>query len=203
MLTFYHSPQTRSTRILALLRELGALDRVEIRRVSIPRIDGTGQSDPANPHPEGKVPLLVHDGVTIRETTAIALYLTDLFPAAGLGPKVGESRRGAYLSWLAWYGAVMEPVYVLHAAGFEHPIAQATFRGIPEVEAALSEALADGRPWLLGDRYSAADLIVHSPYGYFPEAIPADPKVRDWIARCMARPATLWAAEQDSAAMAA
>lgn len=203
MLTFYHSPLTRSTRILALLKELNALDRVEIRRVSIPRIDGTGQADPANPHPEGKVPVLVHDGVMVRETTAIALYLTDLFPAAGLGPKVGESQRGAYLSWLAWYGDVMEPVYVLNAAGFAHPIAQATFRGIPEIEARLTETFADGRQWLLGDRYSAADLIVHSPYGFFPDAVPADPNVRDWVQRCLARPATVWAGAEDGRAMAA
>jgi len=203
MLTFYHSPLTRSTRILALLKELGALDRVEIRHVSIPRIDGTGQADPANPHPEGKVPVLVHDGELIRETTAIALYLTDLFPAAGLGPKVGERQRGAYLSWLAWYGDVMEPVYVLNAAGFAHPIAQATFRGVPEIEARLTETFADGRPWLLGDRYSAADLIVHSPYGFFPEAVPGDPNVRAWVERCLTRPATVWAGAEDGRAMAA
>jgi len=203
MLTFYHAPHSRSTRILALLKELGALDHVDIRRVFIPRVDGSGRSDPDNPHPEGKVPLLVHDGVLIRETTAIALYLTDLYPAAGLGPAVGARLRGAYLAWLAWYGAVMEPVYVLKAAGFTHEIAQATFRGVPEVEAKLVEALSDGRPWLLGDRYSAADLIVHSPYAYFPDALPADPRVRDWVARCLERPATLWAAGEDTAAMAA
>ncbi|WP_370282672.1 glutathione S-transferase family protein [Pseudooceanicola sp.] len=203
MLTFYHSPMTRSTRILALLKELDALDRVEIRRVSIARVDGTGQADPANPHPEGKVPVLVHDGVMIRESSAIALYLTDLFPAAGLGPKVGESQRGAYLSWLAWYGDVMEPVYLLTAAGIDHPMARATFRGMPEVEARLAEALADGRHFLLGDRYSAADLIVASPFGFFRDSIPADPKVRAWIERCLARPATAWANDEDARAMAA
>ncbi|WP_375688344.1 glutathione S-transferase family protein [Pseudooceanicola sp. LIPI14-2-Ac024] len=203
MLTFFHAPRSRSTRILALLKELGALDKVERRIVTIPRQDGSGGPDAANPHPEGKVPLLVHNGEVIRETTAIALYLTDLFPAAGLGPKVGETGRGSYLSWLAWYGDVMEPVYVFHAAGLAHPLLDITFRGVAEVEAQLTTALSDGRDYLLGARFSAADMIVASPYGYFPDAVPADPKVRAWVDRCLARPSLAWAAAEDDAAMAA
>ena len=150
-----------------------------------------------------------HDRLFLRlevredNASAIALYLTDLFPAAGLGPKVGESQRGAYLSWLAWYGDVMEPVYVLTAAGIDHPMARATFRGMSEVEARMAEALADGRHFLLGDRYSAADLIVASPFGFFRDSIPADPRVRAWIERCLARPATVWANDEDARAMAA
>jgi len=203
MLTFYHSPLTRSTRILALLREMDLLDRVEIREVTIPRVDGTGQRDPANPHPEGKVPLLMDGETMVRETTAIALHLTDLFPEAGLGAAVGTPERGTYLSWLAWYGAVMEPALILHHAGAEHPWMTAAIRGVPEVEARLSDCLADGRPWLLGARFSAADLIVHSPYAFFPDSAPADPKVRNWIDRCRSRPAMLWANERDARALAA
>ncbi|OWU86314.1 glutathione S-transferase [Oceanicola sp. 22II-s10i] len=203
MLTFYHSPQTRSTRILALLRDLGALEHVTVKTVTIPRQDGSGQRDPANPHPEGKVPLLDHDGTLIWETTAIALYLTDLFPEAGLGPRIGEPERGAYLSWLAWYGAVLEPVYILHNAGLSHPWVTAAIRGVPEAAERLTAAFADGRPWLLGESYSAADLILHSPFAFFPDSAPEDARVRDWIARCMARPAYRWAWERDAAALAA
>ena len=96
MLTLFHSPQSRSSRIIRLLFELDVIDQVEIRNVTIPRQDGTGQIDPENPHPEGKVPLLVHDGCMIRESNAIILYLTDLFPSA-LAPVVGDADRGSYL----------------------------------------------------------------------------------------------------------
>src|SRR5690606_16013498 len=89
MLTLYHSPQTRSSTIVLLLEELGITDRVTVRQVTIPRSDGSGGRDPANPHPEGKVPLLMDGDVAIRERGAIILYLTDMFPKAGLAPVVG------------------------------------------------------------------------------------------------------------------
>ena len=76
-------------------------------------------------------------------------------------------------------------------------------RAAASLQARLAEALADGRHFLLGDRYSAADLIVAAPFGFFRDSIPADPKVRAWIERCLARPATAWANDEDARAMAA
>jgi len=58
-------PRSRSSRIVILLRELDAVDEIAIEIVDIARGDGSGRKDPQNPHPEGKVPLLVHDGVVI------------------------------------------------------------------------------------------------------------------------------------------
>ena len=94
MLTLYHAPNSRSTRIVGALMAMDALDKVDIVQVDIPRRDGTGRHDPANPHPEGKVPVLVHDGVEIWESSAILLYLTELFPEAGLGIPPGDRERG-------------------------------------------------------------------------------------------------------------
>lgn len=200
MLTLIHSPLSRSSRIVTLIDEMGIGDRVKIEAVSIPRQDGSGGADPANPHPEGKVPLLIHDGAMIRETGAIIQYLTDLFPDAGLGRPVGDAQRGAYISWLHWYGSVMEPVMVFEAAGLQHPFLTATFRGAAEVAAKLSAALAHC-PYLLGDDYSAADLLVHSPYAWFGDATPDDPAIRDWVARCMARPSVARTTASDAGLM--
>ena len=202
MLTLYHAPLSRSSRIVRLLEELGARDRVEIRTVDISRRDGSGGHDPDNPHPEGKVPLLVHDGVQVRESNAIILYLTDLFPEAGLAPRIGDPARGTYLSLLAYYGNVMEPVLVLQVAGLAHPVLTVTLRGVPEMEARLAEALA-GRDFLLGDRFSAADLLLVSPFVWFPEAMPAAPAIRAWVARCEARPSAARTTEFDAALIAA
>jgi len=80
MLTLYHAPRSRSFRSLWLLEEIG--QPYELKNVSIRRGDGSGARDPSNPHPHGKVPALRHDGTTVFETPAIALYLTDTFPAA-------------------------------------------------------------------------------------------------------------------------
>lgn len=180
MLLLYHSPKSRSTRIIALLHAMRVMDKVDIRVVTIPRQDGSGARDPANPHPEGKVPVLVHDGVEIWESAAIILCLTDLFPDAGLGEPAGDPQRGRYLSWLAWYGSVIEPVLVLSYIGVEHPALQATFRGMDQIAARLSAALADD-PWLMGSRYTAADLLLASPFHWFPDATPDDPAIKDWV----------------------
>lgn len=202
MLTLFHAPQSRSSRIVTLIDEMGIADRIDIRTVSIPRMDGTGHRDPSNPHPEGKVPALLHDGTLITETAAIILYLTALFPDAGMAPLPGSAKRGDYLTWLFWYGNVMEPVLIQDAAGVDNPYLTAAIRGVPEVTARIHAALSDG-PWLLGDSYSAADLLVHSPYAWFKEATPDDPLIRDWVARCQARPSLARTRAADAQRLAA
>ena len=116
MLTLFHAPQSRSSRFIWLLEELGA--KYEIRYVDIPRMDGTGAPDPSNPPPDKKVPALTHDDALVTESAAIALYLTDLHPEAGIGASVGDAKRGPYLSWLAYYGGVIEPVVTIEFAKF-------------------------------------------------------------------------------------
>lgn len=195
MLTLFHSPNSRSTRVVALLRELGALDAVTIERVTIPRQDGSGSRDARNPHPDGKVPYLVHDGVGIAESSAIMLYLADLFPDAGLSIPPGHAQRGAYLSWFAFYAGVVEPVMVLEAVGLSQPALQATFRDGEAMRRRLRTALAEG-PFLCGDRFTAADLLLHSPYAWFGK--PGDPVLDAWVERCMARPGAAFATEFDA-----
>ena len=187
MLTLYHAPNSRSSRIVTLIDEMGIKDWIKIEPVTIVRQDGSGAPDAGNPHPEGKVPLLVHDGVVIRESAAIIQYLTDLFPDAGLGRSVGDAQRGAYISWLFWYGAVMEPVLIFEFLQINHPALPRTFRGHTEVLARLRAALEKG-PYLMGDTYSAADLLVQSPYAWFTQMLPDDPLIQAWVARCAARP---------------
>ena len=121
MLTLFHSPQSRSSAIMVLIEEMGIADRIEARQVSIPRIDGTGHRDPANPHPEGKVPALVHDDQLITERGAIILHLTTLFPDTGLSPRIGTPEWGKFVSWLTWYQGVLEPVVIFEAAGSAIP----------------------------------------------------------------------------------
>ncbi|RUS59523.1 glutathione S-transferase family protein [Pseudorhodobacter sp. E13] len=196
MLTLYHAAPSRSSRILTLADELGITDQITLKLVDIARNDGKGGADPANPHPEGKVPLLDHDGALISETAAIMLYLTDLFPSA-LAPQQGDPQRGPFLTWLFWYGSVMEPVLIHSFAGLSHPILTKTFRGTDAVEARLRAALQKG-PWLLGDHFTAADLLVHSPYAWFSEAMPDDPLIADWVARCIARPASVRTKARDA-----
>lgn len=204
MFTLFHSPNSRSTRILALMAEMGITDRIPVRDVTIRRNDGSGAFDPANPHPEAKVPCLRDGDRLVTETGAIMLSLIDAFPDAphAMGPQVGDPLRGEFLTWLFWYHGVMEPVMVMAAAGVTHPWLDATFRGPDAVTARLQAALAKG-PWLCGPDYSAADLLVASAFLWFRDHAPQDPAIQDWLDRCAARPAQAQVLARDAAAMAA
>ncbi|WP_300440924.1 glutathione S-transferase family protein [uncultured Mameliella sp.] len=198
MLKLFHAPRSRSTSILVLIEEMGIADQVEVIDVTVARGDGSGAPDPKNPHPEKKVPYLTDGADHVRERSALMTYLTDRFPESGLGRPVGHPQRGAFLSWLFYYQGVMEPLLVLDWAKVDHPIVQATFRDMNTVVARLAEAL-DGQPYLLGDTYSAVDLLLSSPFQWLPEAAPKDPVVKAWIDRCADRPAMKAVADRESA----
>lgn len=170
------------------------LEDVDIRTVHVQRHDGSGGKDANNPHPEGKVPLLVHNGEVIRESSAIILYLTDHF-GGPMGRAVGEPGRGTYVSWLSYYGDIIEPIMVMqmmqmmnptYAGIFDETGIKSTLRGPEEIKTALASALKN-QPFLLGDEYTAIDLLIASPYQWFPDATPDDPGVRDWVKRCEAQ----------------
>jgi len=189
MLRLYHTAQSRSDRVVWLLEELGVSERVEIVPVTILRNDGSGGRDKNNPHPEDKVPVLEHDGALIMESGAIMLYLTDMFPDAGLGPPVGQPGRGAYLNWLHYYGGVIEPVLAAQFSEGETPaLFQRSFRGPAEMADRLGAALRDA-PYLLGDDFSAADILIATPFSWFAAMTPDIDEVKDWVVRCTARPA--------------
>lgn len=186
MLTLYHSPNSRSTSVVQLLHELGVTDQVRTEIVTIPRQDGSGLRDPKNPHPEGKVPYLVNGTDHVRERGAVILHLTDMFPEAGLAPLPGDPQRGEYLSWLFWYQGVFEPVAILSWAKVEHPAIHASLRDYDTAIQRLDEVLGR-QPYLLGDQFSAADLLCAGPFAWFGDQMPATPAIRDWVARCQDR----------------
>lgn len=187
MLTLYHAPQSRSSRIIWLLEELGADYTIHI--TDIPRRDGKGAPDPANPHPDKKVPALVDDGVLITESIAIVLYLTDKFPAAKIGPAIGDPKRGPYLSWLAYYAGVIEPVVNVELAGLgDNPMLQRTFRDRAAMDRRILETLETG-PYVLGDQFSGADILLASMGHFVRTMLPAGAVVDSYLERCNARPA--------------
>ena len=185
MLTLYHSPRSRSSRFLWLLEEIGEPYTVEY--VTIRRQDGSGARDERNPHPDRKVPALVHDGRLVTESAAICLHLSDSFPAAKLGPGVGEPKRGDYLTWLFYYAGVIEPVLVAKAKGEtdREPDAKAAFDAM---ESRLRAALDPG-PYLLGERFCTADVLVASAFQWGPQLMPQGGAFDAYVRRIAARPA--------------
>ena len=194
MLTLFHAPRSRSTRFIWMLEELGA--PYEIRKVDIFRsMINTGARDPENPHPHGQVPALLDDGVLITESSAIALYLTDKFPEAGLGPLVGDPLRGPYLSWLAYYAGVLEPAVTNLWKQRQDDQDKAQYQAMDE---RLSTTLK-ASPWLLGDKFSAADIMFVSLLQFARQAMPPHAVYDEWLARANARPALARAMAKDDA----
>jgi len=193
MITLFHRPKTRSSRFIFLLEELEA--PYQIKLVTTRSRDGSGHVDPVNPHPHGKVPAISDDGVIVFESPAIALYLTDKFPKNRLGPLPGDSARGAYLSWLAYYTGVLEPAFMSKFMNVEVPRGTAGWVVVEEAIPAIVKALTPG-PYILGERFSAADVLYGTTFAMFAQSpmIPKSAIIEEYAQRIVARPA--WARAQ-------
>jgi glutathione S-transferase len=198
MLTLIHKPRTRSGSIVWLLEEIGA--PYETKIVSIRNADGSGSADPANPHPHGKVPALLHDGRVVFESSAIVLYLTDLFPDAKLGPRIGDAKRGEFLSWLAYRAGVMEPAFVERRFGINHVHGAMGWALPDEVEAVLNQHLSKNK-YFLGDEFSAADIMVGGGINFMImfKMMSETPVLKDYCTRIASRPAFLKMMQLDAA----
>lgn len=199
MLTFYHAPETRSGRTMWLLEESGL--PFETRYVTIEHMDGRGSIDPANVHPDGRVPAIVRDGVLITESYAIAVYVSDLATDAGLGAPTGSAERGPFLAWLMWLATEMEPVIFarLYGGGGGDPRAE---RNYDQVIRRLETALASG-PYLMGERFTAVDVMAGATVGWARQAFPESAAIDAWLARIGDRPANQRACANDTAPVAA
>src|SRR5512134_2269641 len=188
VITLFHHPRSRSTRFIFLLEELEA--PYQIKLVTTRRSDGTGAVDPANPHPHGKVPAISDDGVVVFESPAIALYLTDRFPKNKLGPLAGERERGAYLSWLCYYTGVLEPGFMSKYMNVDVPRGSAGWVAMEEAMPAVIRILSQG-PYILGDRFSAADVLYGTTFAMFLDSplMPKSAVVEDYVTRIASRPA--------------
>jgi glutathione S-transferase len=193
MLTLYHSPRSRSSRILWLLEELG--EPYGIEYVTVRRPDGSGGRDPRNPHPDGKVPALRHDGRLVTESAAICLYLSDAFPRARLGPDPDDPRRADYLGWLFYYPGELEPAVIARATGRTEsdPREKEAYEAM---ERRLRGALQRG-PYLLGEAFSTADVLLASVFHWAPQWMPQGPPFDAYLARLAERPALGRASAKD------
>jgi glutathione S-transferase len=196
-LVFHHSPNTRSTGVAILLEELGAPH--EVRWINMKAGE---QRQPAYlaVNPMGKVPAIVHNGALTTEQVAIFVYLADLFPAAGLAPGLNDPLRGPYLRWLAFYGSSFEPAVVDKAMKREPASpAMSPYGDFDTTMKTLAGQLAKG-PWLLGDRFTAADILwgtaLKWTIGF--KIAPGLPEFTAYVGRVCSRPAFAKVAARDA-----
>ena len=132
----------------------------------------------------------------MTESAAIALYLADTFPAK-IGPGVGEPGRGAFLTWLAFYAGMIEPAMAAKWQGRIETDALAA-ADYAAVERRVLQALDTG-PYVLGEHFSAADVLVASMFFFSRELSPKGPAIDAYLARIVSRPARLRAEAKDVA----
>jgi glutathione S-transferase len=199
MITLYHAPRSRSSRIIWLLEELGEPYKIEL--TSIVRGDGSGAPAPdsyARIHPLKKVPAIEHEGGIVYESAGIALYLTDAFPKAGLGPKVGDKKRADYVRWLFFYPSILEPVAAARFRGWDKDGQTTGFGKFETVEETIAGALEAG-PYILGEKFSAADILYGSTVQFFKGGqFPARKCYDDYLERLTTRPAYIRALAKDN-----
>lgn len=200
-ITFYHSPQTRSSAVLALLYELGAPFELRILNMKAGE-----QREPAYLaiNPLGKVPAIKDGDALVTELGAIFIFLADAFPNARLAPPIGDPLRGPYLRWLVFYGSAFEPAvtdrFMKHEPAPRNTSPYGTF---DEVIAVISAQLKKG-PYLLGERFTAVDVLWGmalnwtTKFGLVPEAT----EIADYIQRVTSRPAIEKVSKEDEALLA-
>jgi len=115
-------------------------------------------------NPMGKVPAVTWRGVAVTECAAICAWLADACPEAGLAPAFDDPARGTWLRWLFFAAGPLEAAVTAKALGLLAPAEKAGMAGYGSFDQAvdaLETAVSDG-PWILGDRFSAADVYVGS-----------------------------------------
>jgi len=159
-------------------------------------------------NPMGKVPTITHRGVTVTECAAVCTYLADAFPAAGLAPASDDPMRGPYLRWLFFAAGPVEAAVTAKALDLLAPAEKAGMAGygsFEQVVDALEAAVSGPGPWILGDRFSAADVYVGSQIGWGLQfkSLPERDAFKAYAGRLFERPAAIRAREIDDALIAA
>jgi glutathione S-transferase len=201
-IVFYHWPRSRGRMVHWMLEEVRAPYRVELTN-----LEKGEHKKPAflAINPMGKLPAIVHRGTVITETGAIIAYLADEFPAAGLAPRVGDPAHGAYLRWMFFGAGCVDPALIDRMLERPAPerVGAVGYGRHEHVVDALERALTPG-PYLLGERFTAADLYIGAQIGFgiMMKALEPRPVFQAYVDRVTARPAHKRAGEQGEAMLA-
>lgn len=142
-------------------------------------------------NPDARVPAIKIDGVVVTERPAIIALLADRFGYGTLAPKIEAPERGPYLKWLTYATGVLDPAIAVHLTGLKEPLKEQTWDGIDHVETRLADALTSPGPWLLGDWFTAADVMIGGIVVavVYNKLIPEKEAIWDYSRRITQRPA--------------
>ncbi|MEQ1566143.1 MAG: glutathione S-transferase [Myxococcota bacterium] len=196
----FHHPFTRAANVVWMLEEVGC--DYDLRWVDL-RAGEQKAPEVVALNPMGKLPILVDGEVVVTESAAIGLYLADRYAPGRLAPALDEPARGAYLRWSLFAPSVIEPGSMAKAAGWEYRTGAAGWGDHPAMLTAMRAAIGDG-PWLLGDRFTMADVIFGGTVAYMLRfgMLTPEPVFSGYAERLAARPAAVRAAARNAAIVA-
>jgi glutathione S-transferase len=193
MIMLYGVPRSRTMRPLWMLEELG----VPYENKPVTFLGESRSPDFLRLNPNGHIPVLRDGDLVIWESMAINLYLARKY-GKGLWPKTVEDEGRAF-QWSVWAMTELEEpllTALLHR-GFLPENQRDPKKADDAAErfktplAVLDGALA-GKPYLLGDAFSVADLNVAAVLCWAFLAgldLGKAPQAQAWLGRCTGRPA--------------
>lgn len=202
-LTFYTNPMSRGRIVRWMLEEVGQPYETVLLEY------GTTMKAPEYLaiNPMGKVPAIKHGDAVVTEAGAICAYLADAFPQAGLAPAPSAKERGPYLRWMFYGAGPVEAMAANTALGVNVPDDKRGMVGYGSRENVMDvlEKAVTGRDYLLGDRFSAADVYTGSQiaWGLQFGTLEKRPAFEAYVGRIMSRPAIARAREIDDGLIAA
>jgi glutathione S-transferase len=198
-LTFYTHPMSRGRIVRWMLEEIGRPYRTELLDY------GTTMKAPAYLaiNPMGKVPAIRHGDTVVTEAAAVCAYLADAFPEARLAPPPGDRLRGPYYRWLFFVAGPLEAAAVNKIMGFVVPEERERMMGYGRFEHVIDtlEAAVSRGEYLVGDRFTAADVYVgsHIDFGMQFGTLEKRPAFERYWRRLSTRPAAVRAKGIDDA----
>ncbi|MFD2453954.1 glutathione S-transferase family protein [Ideonella paludis] len=199
MLRLHYYPSTASFAPHIVLEELG----VPYQRVLVDREQNAHKStEYLKLNPNGLIPVLEDGEVVLYETAAILLHLADTHADAHLAPPMSSAARSEFYKWLVWLTNTLQATLMVYFYP-ERWVSAGNMAGAAEVKAQaearvgvllqqLDAQFSDGRPWLLGDAYSAADAMAFMLCRWtrhFGQPARDLPHLGPYLQRMLARPA--------------
>jgi glutathione S-transferase len=188
MIQLYWSPRSRSFSTIWLMEETG----LPYERMLTDITTGAQKAPEFLAiNPMGKVPALKDGDAALGEAAAICGYVADRYPETKLAPDPADPKRARYLQWLLFSPSCIEPAVIQIFTKIEVPSRTAAWGSATQVFDVLDAALAKG-PWILGEAFSAADIMIGSGLNFAVrlfKMVPSRPSFDAYLARCVARPA--------------
>jgi glutathione S-transferase len=203
MIRVHHLNNSRSQRVLWLLEELGT--PYEVVRYERNKTTMLAPKELKRVHPLGKSPVIEDDGRTLAETGVIVDYLVERY-GADLAPSRDSDLYWRYRYWLHYAeGSAMPPLLlklIIDRLGLLAYSARPFVKAQLKLHLDYLESELGAAPWFLGERFSAADIMLSFPIEAARARAGVDqsrPRLMGFLQRIHARPAYQRALEKGGA----